>query len=648
MWPGFVDALTALLLVMMFVLTIFTVVQFVLRETISGQETELAELSAEVNALALALGLEQQAVAALEDERGRLTATLDEARETAEQQSALIAALQGQVADQETALAERDSRITSFEAQVASLLAERDDARAEIGALEGERDRLVTEQEALQLAIAQARDEIDAQTEAARLAAARRQALDALIADLRNRVSDRETSLASALASLEAAEAQAASSEEARLAELAAAEELRRRLVDAEATLTAEEQARLAEAAAAEALRERLRNADAELTAMTLALEEQRRRAEETLTLLAAARAAEENLTERLAAALAAQELGAAALEDVRAELATLREVAGSEEALRDQLAAALAARAVAEAEATRTMSEAEERAALLAMANEELADERALSAESQRRVQVLNEQVAELRSQLSSLQALLDEAASRDAAAQVRIESLGSQLNVALARAVTEERRRAELGRAHPARGGGAAACRGSAQSRKLPVGVLRRAARNPWRCRGRADRGRPVPLLLRGPLPVRLARTPPGGARADRAGRPDPHAGLRRDTRGHRLDPARRRPYRQHPGLGRGLRRQLGIVAGPRPVGRTLHGQRTGLPARTPRRDRLRRIPPREPGELVGSARREPPDRAQADRALSGARPSGFFWRRILSPKAKLFLAENRKRPP
>jgi chemotaxis protein MotB len=445
-WPGFVDAMTALLLVLMFVLTIFMIVQFILRETISGQESELDSLAAEVNSLALALGLEQQNVAALEDERGRLNATLDEARETAEQQSTLIAALQGQVADQETALAERDARITSFEAQVASLLAERDDARAEIGVLEGERDRLVTEQEALQLAIAQARDEIDAQTEAARLAAARRQALDALIADLRSRVSDRETSLAAALASLEAAEAQAATSEEARLAELAAAEELRARLADTEATLSEEEQARLAEAAAAEALRERLRNADAELTAMTLALEEQRRRAEETLTLLAAARVAEENLTERLAAALAAQEQGAAALADIRAELATLREVAGSEEALRDQLAAALAARAAAEAEATRTLSEAEERAALLATANAALADERALSAESQRRVQVLNEQVAELRTQLSSLQSLLDEASSRDAAAQVRIESLGSQLNVALARVASEERRRAAL----------------------------------------------------------------------------------------------------------------------------------------------------------------------------------------------------------
>ncbi len=44
-WPGFVDAMTGLLLVLMFVLTIFMVIQFVLRETISGQETELNTLS---------------------------------------------------------------------------------------------------------------------------------------------------------------------------------------------------------------------------------------------------------------------------------------------------------------------------------------------------------------------------------------------------------------------------------------------------------------------------------------------------------------------------------------------------------------------------------------------------------------------------
>ena len=65
-WPGFVDAMTGLLLVLMFVLTIFMVVQFVLQETITGQETELDELSAEVSALARALGLEERKSSQLE------------------------------------------------------------------------------------------------------------------------------------------------------------------------------------------------------------------------------------------------------------------------------------------------------------------------------------------------------------------------------------------------------------------------------------------------------------------------------------------------------------------------------------------------------------------------------------------------------
>ncbi len=54
-WPGFVDAMTALLLVLMFVLTIFMVVQYVLREQISGQATELDALSLQVSDLADAL-----------------------------------------------------------------------------------------------------------------------------------------------------------------------------------------------------------------------------------------------------------------------------------------------------------------------------------------------------------------------------------------------------------------------------------------------------------------------------------------------------------------------------------------------------------------------------------------------------------------
>ena len=56
-WPGFVDAMTALLLVLMFVLTIFMILQYVLQETISGQESELDELASEITSLAQALGL---------------------------------------------------------------------------------------------------------------------------------------------------------------------------------------------------------------------------------------------------------------------------------------------------------------------------------------------------------------------------------------------------------------------------------------------------------------------------------------------------------------------------------------------------------------------------------------------------------------
>jgi chemotaxis protein MotB len=397
-WPGFVDAMTGLLLVLMFVLTIFMMVQFVLREEISGQATKLDTLSAEVAALSLALGLEQDRSAGLEDRVGTLTATLDDARTREAEQAEALRVAQG--------------RIASFEEQVASLLSERETAQGRIADLETARAELLSEQEQLQLALAGLRDEVDAQAEAARLAAARREALEALAADLRQRNTD-------------ATEAQAA----------------------LEQQLSAEEQARLAEAAAAEALRARLADADAELTAMTLALEEQRKRAEETLTLLAAAETARADLNSQLAQALLDAEQGVAAQEAdiarLRGELAETRDVAAQSaqeaQAVRDQLVAALAAQRAAELE----MTEAEERAALLSEARSRLAEEAAQASEAQKQQALLNQQVAALRQQLSGLQALLDESKTREAEAEVQLQSLGNELNTALARVAAEERRR-------------------------------------------------------------------------------------------------------------------------------------------------------------------------------------------------------------
>ncbi|WP_373051143.1 peptidoglycan -binding protein [Thalassovita aquimarina] len=418
-WPGFVDAMTGLLLVLMFVLTIFMVVQFVLRETISGQESELDALSAEVAALADALGLERRRSAELTERVGELDATLAAARQEADAREALIASLTVERDKTAAALEAANLKITDFEAQVAALLSQRDEALGNVASLERERADLIDEREALNLALAQARDEVDAGAEAARLAAAKREALEALIADLQARNAEAE----------------------------AATTGLAARVGELENALSEEEKARLAEAAAAEALREKLQNADAELTAMTLALEEQRRKAEETLTLLAAADVASKDLTAKLAVALAQVEDGSQVIADLRTKLSEAEAaLAADKTSLQERLAKALAAKLAAEQAADENLSEAERQAALAAAANKALSQEKAISTEAQRQQALLNQQIAALRTQLGSLQALLDDYKQRDAVAKVRIENLGSDLNAALARAAAEERKRRQL----------------------------------------------------------------------------------------------------------------------------------------------------------------------------------------------------------
>ena len=376
-WPGFVDAMTGLLLVLMFVLTIFMVIQFVLREQITGQETELDALGNEVAALVATLGLER-------DRSAALSSDLEAANAQAERQAGRIASLIAERDEQDQALAEAQSQITQFEAQVAGLLSDRAEAREQIADLEATQTELMSEQEALNLALADARSEIDAGVEAARLAAARREALEALVADLEAETTEQQE----AITDLEAAQ--------------------------------------LADAAAAEALRERLADADTELTAMTLNLERQRQEAEDTLTMLAAAQAAQEEL-DRLRASLAGENDSLEAqLAEARARIATLESALETTEQSQS--------------------AEAARQAQLLARANAALAEEEALSAESQRQVALLNEQVTELRQQVGNLQSLLNLAEEADREAQVQIETLGAQLNTALARAVSEERRRIAL----------------------------------------------------------------------------------------------------------------------------------------------------------------------------------------------------------
>jgi chemotaxis protein MotB len=127
-------------------------------------------------------------------------------------------------------------------------------------------------------------------------------------------------------------------------------------------------------------------------------------------------------------------------------EVSGLRTAVTGAASVREQLAAALAAKLAAETARAEALTEAEQKAALLSQANTTLSAQVAQSAEAQRKIALLNEQVAALRGQLGALQGILDESRNRDSTANVQIQALGNQLNAALAQVASEERRRASL----------------------------------------------------------------------------------------------------------------------------------------------------------------------------------------------------------
>jgi chemotaxis protein MotB len=75
-WPGFVDALSTLILGIIFLLTVFVVVQFVLSQEVTGKDTALQKLSARIAQLTDLLGLEQGNKTSMEEQLAQLRASL--------------------------------------------------------------------------------------------------------------------------------------------------------------------------------------------------------------------------------------------------------------------------------------------------------------------------------------------------------------------------------------------------------------------------------------------------------------------------------------------------------------------------------------------------------------------------------------------
>src|SRR5579884_2124545 len=75
-WPGFVDALSTLVLGIIFLLTVFVVVQFFLSQEVAGKDTALDRLNAQVAQLTDLLALEKTGKVDMEEEIARLRASL--------------------------------------------------------------------------------------------------------------------------------------------------------------------------------------------------------------------------------------------------------------------------------------------------------------------------------------------------------------------------------------------------------------------------------------------------------------------------------------------------------------------------------------------------------------------------------------------
>src|SRR5712675_1917137 len=75
-WPGFVDALSTLILGIVFLLSVFVIVQFFLSQEVTGKDTALARLNAQLAQLTEMLSLEKVGKSNLEDSLASVRANL--------------------------------------------------------------------------------------------------------------------------------------------------------------------------------------------------------------------------------------------------------------------------------------------------------------------------------------------------------------------------------------------------------------------------------------------------------------------------------------------------------------------------------------------------------------------------------------------
>ena len=379
-WPGFVDAMTAILLILMFILSIFMIVQSVLRDTISSQKIELDEQQTELSQLGNNLEDLKNELGMLKSEKSKLQTLSNK------QKSQLTA--------QETELQEKinlltrlrndmkvaETKITDFKSQVASLIAKRLELNEKLEIEKKKTSKEVSNREAAELALAAARDTISQKISKEKMMAASNEALEQLIQKLKLENQSLENLT------------------EKKASELSMVKEKMKAINE---DLTDAEQQRVMEQYAIRNLQENLLEKKEELVLITLTIEEERKKALETLKLLAASREAQKILKEQ-----------AAKFE---------KKLIGNDNILKEKDLA------LREARLRLSVQEDKAKASMQEVVN-------------------LTLQTNSLKERLKELTGILDATIEKDFSNNVEIKSLGAKLNAALAKVASEQKIRAQL----------------------------------------------------------------------------------------------------------------------------------------------------------------------------------------------------------
>jgi chemotaxis protein MotB len=141
-WPGFVDALAALLMVVIFVLLLFSLGQYLLSDALVGRDAALGRLRGQISSLSALLAQTRDDKQQLQQRLEGLDSQLQSTRATRDDLQAQLAALTLKAHDAELALAALQLELNTSQSQLSEQQQLGEQQAAQIENLAAARDRL--------------------------------------------------------------------------------------------------------------------------------------------------------------------------------------------------------------------------------------------------------------------------------------------------------------------------------------------------------------------------------------------------------------------------------------------------------------------------------------------------------------------------